>query len=229
MFLPMPLGFDLWLLNLEWLWLLSWLFSWVSDTYLGFLHHYRPSVFTEGRAYRQLALIQGVCHCASEACMQTHKNKFWKARKKVTEVFFCCGITARTNGLASSWKKYQDVLLRQCFRLCTQFIFYCFCCQDTNENYDLPVIREFNDIYYFTHEAGLTSREPTFDPFRQDPLPEIGQDNKSSRHSSLTGQQNGDNVESSRPQTHRGLTGHQSSNVFKKVKTINFSPSVLAL
>ncbi|KAL3874237.1 hypothetical protein ACJMK2_037280 [Sinanodonta woodiana] len=39
---------------------------------------------------------------------------------------------------------------------------------DTNENYDLPVIREFKDVYYYGTKL-------TGDPFRTTPLPDIGE------------------------------------------------------
>lgn len=45
--------------------------------------------------------------------------------------------------------------------------------QDTNENYDLPVVREFLDVYYWTAESGITPRDDPFPP--TDPLPDIGQ------------------------------------------------------
>ena len=94
---------------------------------------------------------------------------------------------------------------------------YCFIVlQDTNENYDLPVIREFNDIYYFTQDGALTIKEA--DPFnKQEPLPEIGQDNALSRHSSIVEQPDTETEASSRPQTKRASTNHQMTNVFKKV------------
>lgn len=44
---------------------------------------------------------------------------------------------------------------------------------DTNENYDLPVVREFLDVYYWTAESGITPRDDPFPP--TDPLPDIGQ------------------------------------------------------
>ncbi|XP_048734935.1 WD repeat-containing protein 64-like isoform X4 [Ostrea edulis] len=44
---------------------------------------------------------------------------------------------------------------------------------DTNENYDLPVVSEFLDVYYWTAESGITPRD---DPFpASEPLPDIGQ------------------------------------------------------
>ncbi|KAL5008313.1 hypothetical protein ScPMuIL_013894 [Solemya velum] len=42
---------------------------------------------------------------------------------------------------------------------------------DTNENYDLPVVREFSDIYYWTQEVSLALNP---DPFKIRPLPAIG-------------------------------------------------------
>ncbi|XP_052769281.1 WD repeat-containing protein 64-like isoform X3 [Mya arenaria] len=92
---------------------------------------------------------------------------------------------------------------------------------DTNENYDLPVIREFNDIYYYTQDVAFTSASPTpFDPFRGDPLPDIATENRSgSRHGSnaAASQKSGDEGTASRqPTTVRGLSNHQMSNLFKK-------------
>ncbi|WAR20511.1 WDR64-like protein [Mya arenaria] len=93
---------------------------------------------------------------------------------------------------------------------------------DTNENYDLPVIREFNDIYYYTQDVAFTSASPTpFDPFRGDPLPDIATENRSgSRHGSnaAASQKSGDEGTASRqPTTVRGLSNHQMSNLFKKL------------
>ncbi|KAK3093696.1 hypothetical protein FSP39_018996 [Pinctada imbricata] len=58
---------------------------------------------------------------------------------------------------------------------------------DTNENYDLPVVREFSDVYYWTLDPGITPRSAR-SPFQNaDPLPDIGQNTQTSlgskRHS----------------------------------------------
>jgi len=50
--------------------------------------------------------------------------------------------------------------------------------QDTNDNYDLPVVREFSDVYYWTQEVNLSGS--TADPFKADPLPDIGQTSQTS-------------------------------------------------
>ncbi|XP_069117610.1 WD repeat-containing protein 64-like isoform X3 [Argopecten irradians] len=61
---------------------------------------------------------------------------------------------------------------------------------DTNENYDLPIVREFSDVYYWTQEMKLTPSNSSADPFKADPLPDIGQPSHSSlgskRHSVLS-------------------------------------------
>ncbi|XP_053404636.1 WD repeat-containing protein 64-like isoform X4 [Mercenaria mercenaria] len=87
---------------------------------------------------------------------------------------------------------------------------------DTNENYDLPVIREFNDIYYYTQDVTMTAPSQSYDPFKQDPLPDIGHESTSSRHSSIKGNEEENGSNTSRPQTIRGLSNHQMSNLFKK-------------
>lgn len=103
----------------------------------------------------------------------------------------------------------------------TYYVMCAFVHQDTNENYDLPVIREFNDIYYYTQEGGLSApAPPVFDPFRPDPLPEIATDDRlgSRKGSDSTSR---DGSQSSRPATFRGLSNHQMSNLFKKVCLLN--------
>ena len=65
--------------------------------------------------------------------------------------------------------------------------------QDSNTNYELPVLHDFSDIYYMTREVTLTPAGS--DPFsRTTPLPQIG--------GSSTG-------------------SAQVTNVFKKVKNAN--------
>ncbi|KAJ8309097.1 hypothetical protein KUTeg_013971 [Tegillarca granosa] len=75
---------------------------------------------------------------------------------------------------------------------------------DTNENYDLPVIRDFVDIYYWTREPSIA---PT-DPFKGEPLPDIGQNSQASlkvkRHFSNVSENNA-----------------QITNVFKKDYILN--------
>ncbi|KAL4237521.1 WD repeat-containing protein 64 [Mactra antiquata] len=87
---------------------------------------------------------------------------------------------------------------------------------DTNENYDLPVIREFNDIYYYTQDVGLQTPSQSYDPFKQDPLPDITHGSQTSRQSSVKISERDNEEAMSRPQTFRGLSNHQMSNLFKK-------------
>lgn len=51
---------------------------------------------------------------------------------------------------------------------------------DNQETYDLPVVREFSDVYFFTKDMDLAASSS--DPFSADPLPDIGQ-NSSARGS----------------------------------------------
>ncbi|XP_064601013.1 WD repeat-containing protein 64-like [Liolophura sinensis] len=46
---------------------------------------------------------------------------------------------------------------------------------DSNDNYDLPVLREFSDVYYWTQEPSTPSSTNPFN--KNHPLPEIGQQN----------------------------------------------------
>ncbi|XP_021348111.1 WD repeat-containing protein 64-like isoform X3 [Mizuhopecten yessoensis] len=61
---------------------------------------------------------------------------------------------------------------------------------DTNENYDLPIVREFSDVYYWTQDVKLTPSNSSADPFKPDPLPDIGQPSHTSlgskRHSTMS-------------------------------------------
>lgn len=69
--------------------------------------------------------------------------------------------------------------------------------QDNNESYDLPSVREFSDVYFFTKDIDVSAS--LSDPFTADPLPDIGQNSnvsKSSKKNSI-----------------------MSNNVFKKVSS----------
>ncbi|XP_052272714.1 WD repeat-containing protein 64-like isoform X3 [Dreissena polymorpha] len=85
---------------------------------------------------------------------------------------------------------------------------------DTNENYDLPVIREFNDIYYYTQTPALSASNPApYDPFRQSPLPDIQGDTKVSKGSNKDPSNHVEDEGVSRQPT---MSSHQMSNLFKK-------------
>ena len=77
-------------------------------------------------------------------------------------------------------------------------------------------MREFSDVYYFTQEVSL-SLSPTHDPFKQQPLPDIGGEG-SKRPSIMEAQKS--NVSLS---MERGMSNAQMSNVFKKVNTVNLT------
>ncbi|CAC5391588.1 unnamed protein product [Mytilus coruscus] len=52
---------------------------------------------------------------------------------------------------------------------------------DNNESYDLPVVREFSDVYFFTKDIDVSAS--LSDPFTADPLPDIGQNSNVSKSS----------------------------------------------
>jgi hypothetical protein len=81
----------------------------------------------------------------------------------------------------------------------------------------LPVIREFNDIYYYTQDVTTTAPSNAYDPFKQDPLPDISRESQTSRQESVKMTEDENGSQTSRPQTIRGMSNHQMSNLFKKV------------
>ncbi|XP_071162911.1 WD repeat-containing protein 64-like isoform X2 [Mytilus edulis] len=52
---------------------------------------------------------------------------------------------------------------------------------DNNESYDLPSVREFSDVYFFTKDIDVSAS--LSDPFTADPLPDIGQNSNVSKSS----------------------------------------------
>lgn len=57
-------------------------FSWISDTYLGFLYQYRPHISTKDGGYRQhpsASCVYCIGGYASTVCMHVCQNTCWKA------------------------------------------------------------------------------------------------------------------------------------------------------